>query len=69
MFSIDNLGNLLSKTINTGLQAHVHELRFSVHLQSSEDGLIDLELKHELFALVLGISLESTEDLLLLSGG
>lgn len=69
MFSIDSLSNLLGKMINTALQAHVHELGFSVHLQSSEDGLIDLELKHELFALVLGVSLEGTEDLLLLSGG
>ena len=67
--SIDNLSNLLSKTINTGLQAHVHKLGFGVHLQSSEDGLIDLELKHELFALVLGVSLEGAKNLLLLSGG
>jgi len=53
MFSIDKLRIFLSKTINTGLQAHVNEFGYGVHLQSSEDGLINLELKHELFALVL----------------
>jgi hypothetical protein len=48
------------------LQAHVHELRLGVHLQSSEDSTIDLELNDEFLALVLGVGLESSEDLLLL---
>lgn len=56
----------MRETINTGSQAHIHELRLSVHLEASEDGLIDLEFNDELLALVLGVGLEAAEDLLLL---
>lgn len=66
MLSIDHLLNLLRKTINTGGQTHVHELGLSVHLQSTENSLIDLELDLEFLVLVLGVGLEAVENLLLL---
>lgn len=67
--SVNHLLDLLVETVNTGGQAHVHELRLGVHLQAAEDGLIDLELDDELLALVLGVGLERAEDLLLLLSG
>ncbi len=59
----------MSETINARSQTHVHELCLSVHLQSAEDGLFDLELDDEFLALVLGVGLEGCEDLLLFLSG
>ena len=62
-WSIDHLLDLLVEAIDTGGETHVHELRLGVHLETTKDGLVNLELENELFALVLGVSLETLEDL------
>ena len=58
--------NLFVDAQHAGGHRHVHEFRFSVHLESALNVLIDLVLNSESLALVLRVSLKSLEDLTLL---
>ena len=53
---------------NSAGKGHVHEFRLSVHLEASHDGLINFVLNSELFAGVLWVGLQGSDDLVPLIG-
>ena len=61
--------NVMSKSGHSRGKGHVHELRLSVHLESTKDGFIKFVFNGELFSLVLWVGLQGGEHLWLLSLG
>jgi len=66
-YSLGKLGNFLVDSLDAGVERHVHEFGFSVHLEAAEDVGIHLVLNGEFFAFVLGVLLEGEENLVSLS--
>ena len=67
--SLGKLGDLLGDSLDTGVERHVHEFRLSVHLETSENGTIDLVLNSEFFSFVSGVGFKGREDLVSLGAG
>ena len=64
--SFDDFDHFVGQSIDARRKTHVHELRLGVHLESSEDSAVDLELQYELHAFVSGVFLQRCEHIALL---
>lgn len=64
--SVAELGDFGADAVEARGEGHVHELRLSVHLEATQDSVVNFVVDGELLAFVLGVGLQGAGHLFLL---